>query len=446
MPFHERCSIFLKAADLLCSEKYRYKMLAATMLGQGKTAWQAEIDAIGELADFWRFNCSYAEELLSQQPPKHSQNVWNRLEYRSLEGFVLAISPFNFTAIGGNLPSSPALMGNVVIWKPSNNSILSNHIAHQILLEAGLPPGVIQFIPGSSSAYQSALNHKELSGVHFTGSTSTYYAICKTISKRLSKYNTFPRMVGETGGKNLHFIHNSADINNVVNQTVRSAFEYQGQKCSACSRMYVPESIWPEIKEKLIAQVEQIKIGPVSDFKNFISAVINKEAFDKSVRYIELAKKSDSKVKILTGGEYDDKIGYYVYPTILQAENPNVEHMKEEIFGPILTIFVYPDNQYEKYLCIADQSSKYALTASIFAQDRNAIQTASHILRHSAGNFYINDKSTGAVVGQQPFGGSRHSGTNDKAGTMLNLIRWTSVRSIKENLVPISHWSYPSNQ
>jgi 1-pyrroline-5-carboxylate dehydrogenase len=443
MPLSERCAIFLKAADLLVSDKYRYKMMAATMLGQGKTTWQAEIDAIAELADFWRFNCLFAQELYSQQPLHNSAGTWNRLEYRSLDGFVVAISPFNFTAIGGNLVSAPVLMGNVVIWKPSSHSIYSNALIYEILLEAGLPPNVIQFVPGSSELYQIALRNPRLAGIHFTGSTSSFCSIWQTVSKHLPKYHNIPRIVGETGGKNMHFVHSSADVTNVVNQTIRSAFEYQGQKCSACSRIYVPESLWPSVRESLVEQVSKLRMGPADDMTSFLSAVIHKSSFDKCLSYLNSLS---SDTQVVVGGSGDDKEGYYVQPTILLTKDPHSATMKEEIFGPILTVFVYPDHQYEKYLEIASDTSPYALTASIFASDRQAIQTALHLLRHAAGNIYINDKSTGAVVAQQPFGGSRHSGTNDKAGSQLNLTRWTSVRSIKENFIPLTNWSYPSCQ
>lgn len=445
MPFIERVAIFMKAADLL-STKYRYKVMAASILGQGKNAWQAEIDSAAELIDFWRFNCSYAEQIYADQPTEHATGTWNRVEYRPLEGFVVAISPFNFTAIGGNLASAPALMGNVVLWKPSASAVLSNYFVYQVLEEAGLPPGVIQFIPGSASVISDTLlNHPDLAGVHFTGSTAVFKQIWKKVGENIDKYKSYPRLVGETGGKNFHFIHPSADLPNAVHNTVRAAFEYQGQKCSACSRAYIPESMWPAFEKMLLEETSKLQVGGPEDFTAFCGPVINRAAFDKIKEYIDFTKKSPKEAKILVGGKCDDSKGLFIEPTIIKTTLLDFKTIKEEIFGPVLTIFVYPDAEYEKYLQECATSSTYALTGSIFATDRAVIAHASNVLRHSAGNFYINDKSTGAVVGQQPFGGARQSGTNDKAGSALNLLRWVSPRVIKENFIPLSHSSYPSN-
>jgi 1-pyrroline-5-carboxylate dehydrogenase len=447
LPFEDRAAIFLKAADLL-SHKYRYQVLAATMLGQGKTVWQAEIDAAAETIDFFRFNAKYAEEIYQQQPPLNTRGCWNRVEYRPLEGYVVAISPFNFTAIGANLSASPAIMGNVVLWKPASTSILSNWVVYQALREAGLPDGVIQFLPGSGRLIGDILiNGRDFAGIHFTGSTEVFNGIMQKAASNLSagKYRGYPRMVGETGGKDFHFVHKSADVNNVVNNTLRSAFEYQGQKCSACSRAYIPDNLWPEIKEKLVAGLKSFKQGQSDDFESFVTAVIDKNSFDNIKNYIEHAK-SSKEAEIVYGGEYDDGQGYFVKPTIIQAKDPKYKSMVEEIFGPVLTIYVYPADKYEEALRLCDDTSPYALTGSIFATDRYAIATATKLLRNSAGNFYINDKCTGAVVGQQPFGGARASGTNDKAGASLNLLRWVSPRTIKENFVPLSDWRYPHQQ
>ena len=442
LSFADRSAIFLKAADLL-STKYRYEVLAATILGQGKNAWQAEIDAAAELCDFWRFNCSFAEEIYAQQPRLHSQGIINRVEYRPLEGFVLAVAPFNFTAIGGNLASSPALMGNVVLWKPSASAVHSNFLIYRVLQEAGLPPGVIQFLPGSpKEVVQPALKHPEFAGLHFTGSTFVFQSLWNQISENIQFYRSYPRIVGETGGKNFHFIHESADILSAVNQTIRGAFEFQGQKCSASSKLFVPDSAWPEFKSILLSQMSQVKQGGPEDFSAFCGPVINRAAFDKIKGYIEYGKENSN---LLFGGHCDDSKGFFIQPTIFETDNLDCKLMKEEIFGPVLTVYVYPSGEYEKYLRIVAEHGKYALTGSIFARDREAQALASELLRHAAGNFYINDKSTGAVVGQQPFGGSRLSGTNDKAGSAMNLIRWTSMRTIKENLLPLNDFRYPSN-
>ncbi|KAI9173247.1 1-pyrroline-5-carboxylate dehydrogenase [Blastocladiella emersonii ATCC 22665] len=444
MPFADRAAVFLKAADLL-AVKYRYKLMAATMLGQGKNVWQAEIDAACELIDFWRFNAQYAQEIYRTQPPKNAPGIWNRVEYRALEGFVLAVSPFNFTAIGGNLGSAPALMGNVVVWKPAPAAILSNYIVLEILHEAGLPAGVMQFVPGDAPAIVGAsLQHPEFAGLHFTGSTAVFKKLWRDIGNNIDLYKNYPRIVGETGGKNMHMVHPSANAQQVVLQSVRSAFEYQGQKCSACSRAYVPESLWPEIKAGLVREVSKIKVGPVTDFANFVTPVINQFAFDKIKSYIEFAKAAKD-AEILVGGTYDDSKGYFIHPTVIVTTNPHFKTLEEEIFGPVLTVYVYPTDQFVETVALADKTSPYALTCALFAQDRDAIVLGTNLLRNTSGNFYVNDKSTGAVVGQQPFGGSRASGTNDKAGAAANLFRWVSARSIKENFLPIEDFIYPSN-
>jgi len=444
LSFEDRAAIFLKTADLL-SHKYRYQILAATILGQGKTVWQAEIDAAAEAIDFLRYNTKYAEEIYQQQPPDNTHGAWNRVEYRPLEGYVVAISPFNFTAIGSNLPTSPAIMGNVVLWKPASTSILSNWVIYQALREAGLPPGVIQFLPGSGKLIGDILiNSRDFAGIHFTGSTEVFNGIMHKTATNLQSglYKSYPRMVGETGGKDFHFVHESADVDNFVNSTIRAAFEYQGQKCSACSRAYIPDNLWPAIKEKFIAALKEMKQGQSDDFEAFSSAVIDKNSFENIKKYIEHAKASPD-AEIVAGGEYDDSVGYFIKSTIILAKTPKYKSMEEEIFGPVLTVYVYPHNQYEETLRLCDQTSPYALTGSIFATDRYAIAQASKILRNSAGNFYVNDKCTGAVVGQQPFGGARASGTNDKAGSSLNLLRWVSPRTIKEQFLLCKDWRYP---
>eukprot|EP01132_Coremiostelium_polycephalum_P000792 gene792-984_t len=448
LPFEDRAAIFLKTADLL-NTKYRYDILAATMLGQGKTVWQAEIDAAAETIDFLRFNPKYAEEIYSQQPPANSVGTWNRVEYRPLEGYVVAISPFNFTAIGANLPSSPALMGNVVLWKPASTAILSNYIVFKAFREAGLPDGVIQFIPGAGRVVGDyLLDNKHFAGLHFTGSTGVFNGIYKKTADNLVKglYRGYPRIVGETGGKDFHFLHNSGDVDHFVFNTLRASFEYQGQKCSACSRAYIPASLWPEIKEKLIAGVKQMKLGQSDDFSVFVSAVIDKNSFNNIQSYIEHAKANPNDAEIIVGGKCDSSVGWFVEPTIIHAKDPHYKSMEEEIFGPVLTLYVYEDDKYEETLRLCDSTSPYALTGAIFAKCRYAINQASTLLRNSAGNFYINDKCTGAVVGQQPFGGARASGTNDKAGASLNLLRWVSARTIKENFVPLTGFTYPYMQ
>ncbi|KAG0233070.1 1-pyrroline-5-carboxylate dehydrogenase [Actinomortierella wolfii] len=443
-PFSDRAAIFLKAADLI-STKYRYKIMAATMLGQGKNAWQAEIDAAAELIDFFRFGVKYAEELYSVQPPQNSAFTWNRTEYRPLEGFVFAVSPFNFTAIGGNLAGAPVLMGNVCVWKPAPAATYASYVVYEILREAGLPAGVIQFIPGPApEVVGQVLKHPEFAALHFTGSTHVFRKLWKDIGNNIENYKSYPRIVGETGGKNFHMVHKSANVKSVVLNTIRSAFEYQGQKCSACSRAYFPDNLWPEIKAGLLENHARIQQGPVDEFQNFMGPVINKFSFDKIKSYIDWAK-SDKESEIIAGGTYDDSVGYYVQPTIIVTTNPKSKTMVEEIFGPVLTIYVYKAEEYEKTLELVATSSMYALTGSLFSQDRYATIVGANALRDAAGNFYINDKSTGAVVGQQPFGGGRASGTNDKAGSAAILSRFVSPRSIKESFVDLEEFIYPSN-
>jgi len=442
MSFESRAAVFLKAADLLTT-KWRGKVMAATMLGQAKTAWQAEIDCMAEAADFFRFNAKFAESLYAQQPPENSQHIWNRLQYRPLEGFVYAVSPFNFTAIGANLPCAPAQMGNVTLWKPSSTAMLSNYLVYQVLAEAGLPEGVINFLPGHGKEISDEVfKHRDFAGLHFTGSTATFKSLWRQISDNLDGFRAYPRIVGETGGKNFHIVHESADLDNAVINTVRSAFEYQGQKCSACSRVYVPDTMWPQFKDKMLSIVSQIKMGPSDDFSNFMSAVIDENSFNRLESAIQRAK-NDPDCEIIAGGQTDKSKGYFVPPTIVVSTNPSSWHMVSEMFGPVLTVYVYPTNKFSDILTLADNTSEYGLTGSIFANDRMVIDQAQDALRNAAGNFYINDKSTGAVVGQQPFGGARGSGTNDKAGSVLNLLRWVSPRSVKENFVPATAWTYP---
>jgi 1-pyrroline-5-carboxylate dehydrogenase len=442
--------VFLKAADLI-STKYRYEIMAATMLGQGKNAWQAEIDAAAELIDFFRFNVRFAEELYQQQPPLNSSAVWNRLEYRPLEGFVYAISPFNFTAIGGNLPGAPALMGNVVVWKPSPSAVASNYLVHQILLEAGLPPGVIQFVPGDAEEVTKVvLDHAQFASLHYTGSTAVFRKLYGQIAEGIveGKYKGYPRIVGETGGKNFHLIHRSADISNAVYHTVRGAFEYQGQKCSACSRAYVPASRWEDFRSLIVSEVEKLKIGPAEELSNFIGPVIHEASFKKLSKVIEDAKKDDD-LELVVGGKVDDSEGFFVHPTIYKTKSPSHRNMTTEFFGPILTIYVYDDSAataFEDICQTVDQATDYGLTGAVFAQDREVIRYAEEALRNSAGNFYINCKCTGAVVGQQAFGGARASGTNDKAGSMNILSRFVSPRAMKEEFLSAGGVTYPSNE
>ncbi|KAL5491336.1 hypothetical protein EMCRGX_G016608 [Ephydatia muelleri] len=443
MPLEQRAAVFLKAADLITT-KYRMEVLATTMLGQAKTAFQAEIDATCELADFLRFGVQYAMEIHKSQPSLHSNRTWNRTVYRGLEGFVAAISPFNFTAIGGNLVSSPALMGNVVLWKPSDTAMLSNWTVFKVLREAGVPDGVINFVPANGPLFGDVVvSSPHLAAINFTGSTRTFKHLWGQVGKNIDSYRTYPRLVGECGGKNFHYVHPSADPETVVNSSIRSAFEYSGQKCSAASRMYIPESLWPQVRDGMVTIMKKMKIGSPEDFTSFTSAVIDEAAFKRIAQYIDLAK-SNSELKILVGGVANDSVGYFIEPTLIQTTNPKHRIFEEEIFGPVLSVYVYHDKDWESVLHLVDETSPYGLTGSVFARDRAAIQKASAVLRNSAGNFYINDKSTGAVVGQQPFGGARASGTNDKAGAAPYLLRWVSPVTIKETFVPITDWSYPS--
>ncbi|RMF59764.1 MAG: L-glutamate gamma-semialdehyde dehydrogenase [Calditrichaeota bacterium] len=441
MPWEHRVSIFLKAADLLAGP-WRSTLNAATMLGQSKTVFQAEIDSACELIDFWRFNSYYMTQLMADQPYS-PRGMWNRMEYRPLEGFVFAVTPFNFTSIAGNLPTSPAIVGNVALWKPASSAVYSAYFIMKLLEEAGLPKGVINFVPGSGGQVGTpAMNSPHLSGIHFTGSTATFQAMWKTVGENIANYKYYPRIVGETGGKDFIFAHKTADVDALVVAALRAAFEYQGQKCSAASRMYIPRSIWPEFKDKYVAQVKEIKMGDPMDFTNFMTAVIDKAAFESIVSYIDYAKNS-SEAEFITGGGYDGSKGWFIEPTTIVTTNPHFKTMEEEIFGPVLTIYVYEDEKFDETLELCDNTSPYGLTGAIFAQDREAIIKMSDALRNAAGNFYINDKPTAAVVGQQPFGGSRASGTNDKAGSAMNLLRWMSVRSIKETMVPPKDWRYP---
>jgi len=439
--FEDRAAVFLRAAEMLAGT-HRQLLNAATMLGQSKTAYQAEIDSACELIDFLRFNVHYAERIYAEQPDS-APGVWNRLDHRPLEGFVYAITPFNFTAIGGNLPTAPALMGNAVVWKPSATAMLSNWYFYRLLVEAGLPPGVINFLPGDSIQVSDVLlSDRRLAGIHFTGSTAVFHTLWRSIANNLDRYAGYPRIVGETGGKDFILAHTSADLDALAVGIVRGAYEYQGQKCSAASRAYIPDTIWPEVRDRVVPLIEDIRVGDVADFRNFMGAVIDRRAFTRLKDHLEAAKR-DPGVKVLAGGGTDDSVGYFVQPTLLQAENPAYRLMCEEIFGPVLTVHVYPAGKWQETLKLVDQTSPYALTGAVFARDRTAIAEADRALRHSAGNYYINDKPTGAVVGQQPFGGSRASGTNDKAGSILNLLRWVSPRSIKETLSPPKEYRYP---
>jgi 1-pyrroline-5-carboxylate dehydrogenase len=446
MEWHDRIAVFLKAADLLSSTEWRYILNAATMLGQSKNVFQAEIDSAAELADFFRFNAYYAMKIYEDQPLHSPPGMWNRMEYRPLEGFIFAVAPFNFTSICGNLPTSPALMGNVALLKPASSSVYSAYWIMKLLEAAGLPEGVINFIPGSGSKVgKIVMDSPDFGGIHFTGSTPTFQSMWKTAANNLSKYKSYPRIVGETGGKDFIFAHASSDLKALGTALIRGAFEYQGQKCSAASRAYIPKSIWNSLKEFMIDELKTVRMGDVQDFSNFMNAVIDKNAFDSITSYIEYAKNS-SEAEILFGGNYDDSIGYFIEPTLVLTTNPKFKTMEEEIFGPVLTIYVYDDNKYEETLHLCDETSPYSLTGAIFAQDRKAIELADKILTNAAGNFYINDKPTGAVVGQQPFGGARASGTNDKAGSYLNLLRWVSARTIKENFIPPKDYRYPFMQ
>jgi 1-pyrroline-5-carboxylate dehydrogenase len=442
MPYQMRATIFMKAAELL-SQKYRYTLNAATMLCQSKNPNQAEIDSAAELIDFWRFNTYYMQEIYKQQPTYSPQGMLNFSEHRALEGFIFAVTPFNFTSIAGNLPTAPALLGNVALWKPASTSVYSNYFIMKILQEAGLPDGVVNFLPGDGGEVGNpVLDSADLAGIHFTGSTGTFGNMWKRIGENIRSYKAYPRIVGETGGKDFIFAHTSASVPALATAIVRGAYEYQGQKCSAVSRLYVPNSLWKSLKELLKEQLSTIKIGIVQDFSNFMNAVIDKKSFDKTMSYIEHAKQSNE-AEIIFGGKGDDISGYFIEPTIIQTTNPSYQSMVEEIFAPVLSVFAYPDEKYEETLDICDKTSPYALTGAIFANDRKAIVAAFDRLRHAAGNFYINDKPTGAVVGQQPFGGGRGSGTNDKAGSLTNLQRWISSRTIKETFVPITDYRYP---
>lgn len=441
MRWEERAAIFLKAAELLAG-KYRYQLNAAAMLSAGKTVFQAEIDAACELIDFLRFNVYFAEQIYRNQPIS-SPGVWNYLQHRPLEGFVFAVTPFNFTAIAGNLPTAPAIMGNTVVWKPASSLVYTPYLFMRILEEAGLPPGVINFVPGSGGAVGDVcLVHPDLAGVHFTGSTPVFQKMWKTIGENIASYKSYPRLVGETGGKDFVFAHASADVDQLVTALVRGAFEYQGQKCSAASRAYIPASLWPEVEKGVRQALGTIAMGPTTDFRNFVSAVIDRSAFDTITSFIKEAKASD-RAKIIAGGGFDDRVGYFIEPTVILAQDPHYTTMVEEIFGPVLSIYVYEDSAYEDTLKLCDTSSIYGLTGSIFARDRRAVSLAMARLEHAAGNFYINDKPTGAVVGQQPFGGGRASGTNDKAGAMTNLLRWVSPRTVKETFVAPTTYEYP---
>ena len=439
--WEERAAIFLKAAELL-AVKYRALMNAGSMLNGGKTVFQAEIDAACELIDFLRFNVAYAQQIYENQP-ESSPGVWNFVQYRPLEGFVFAVTPFNFTAIAGNLPTAPAIMGNTVVWKPASSLVYTPWLLMQILEEAGLPPGVINFVPGSGGDVgDTALASPHLAGVHFTGSTRVFQQMWQTIGGNIERYHSYPRIVGETGGKDFVFAHASADVPVLVTALVRGSFEYQGQKCSAASRAYIPRSLWPEVKASLESEIAKISMGPPTDFRNFFGAVIDRGAFDSIKEYIDYTRETAG-AEVIIGGGCDDSVGYYIEPTVILAEDPKFRTMVEEIFGPVLTVHVYDDQAYEETLELCDSSSMYALTGAIIANDRSAASLAIAKLEHAAGNFYINDKPTGAVVGQQPFGGGRASGTNDKAGSAANLMRWVSTRTIKETFVPPTSFEYP---
>ena len=437
--FDDRAAVFLRAAELLTTT-WRSTVVAATMLGQSKTAFQAEIDAASELVDFWRFNVAFAQELLSEQPDS-THSVWNQMEYRPLEGFVYAVSPFNFTAIGGNLAGAPALMGNAVLWKPASTSMLSSYYVMRLLETAGLPPGVINFLPGDAVTISNTiLDHPDLAGIHFTGSTGVFNSMWQKVGQNLGKYRGYPRLVGETGGKDFIVVHASADPQEVAVAAVRGAFEFQGQKCSAASRMYVPKSRWNDIRDRMVAMMKEIKVGDVRDFRNFMGAVIDRKSFDKISGYIEDGTKN---ANVIQGGGCKGDEGYFIEPTLVESADPSYRLLCEEIFGPVLSVYVYDDAKWSETLELVDRTSPYALTGAVFSRDRAAIVEAAAALRNAAGNFYINDKPTGAVVGQQPFGGARASGTNDKAGSKMNLVRWVSARTVKETFAPPSDYKYP---
>jgi 1-pyrroline-5-carboxylate dehydrogenase len=439
--FEDRAAVFLRAAEAMATT-LRDDVNAATMLNQSKTVHQSEIDAVCEAIDFLRFNVHFAQRLYRDQPLS-AGGMWNQIDYRPLEGFVYAVTPFNFTAIASNLPAAPALMGNTVVWKCASSTVYSNYKMAQIFEEAGLPPGVINFVPGDAEAISSVvLGHRDLGGIHFTGSTDVFQGMYRTVGENIASYRSYPRLVGETGGKDFLIAHVSADLAALAAAVVRGGYEFQGQKCSALSRLYVPDSLWPGLKECLVDTIQGIRMGDVADFTNFMGAVIDARSFKKISGYIEAAKKS-ADVSVLTGGETDDSEGYFIRPTLLQAKKPDYRTMCEEIFGPVVTVYVYPEREWTATLNLVDKTTPYALTGAVFANDRNAILEARQTLRYAAGNFYINDKPTGAVVGQQPFGGARASGTNDKAGSLLNLLRWVSPRTIKETFVPPSEYRYP---
>jgi 1-pyrroline-5-carboxylate dehydrogenase len=438
-PWEERAAIFLRAAELLTTT-WRSTLNAATMLGQSKTAFQAEIDSACEMIDFWRYNPAYAQDLYSEQPVS-DHTMWNQIDYRPLEGFVYAVTPFNFTAIGGNLPTAPALMGNTVVWKPASTAMLSAHYIMKLLEAAGLPPGVINLVGGDAAAISEvALDHPDLAGVHFTGSTGVFNSMWKTIGSNMSRYRSYPRIVGETGGKDFIVAHASADPEQIAVAIARGGYEYQGQKCSAASRVYVPRSLWNAVRDRTVAMIGEIKVGDVRDFRNFMGAVIDKKAFDKIGSYI---KEPGGNAKVLAGGSTKGEQGYFIEPTFVEATDAGHRLLSEEIFGPVVTAHVYDDAKWSETLQIVDKTSPYALTGAVFSQDRRATREAATALRNAAGNFYINDKPTGAVVGQQPFGGSRASGTNDKAGSKLNLVRWVSARTVKETFAPPRDYRYP---
>lgn len=443
LPWEQRAAVFLRAAALLRGP-FRDRLNAATMLGQSKTAHQAEIDAACELIDFFNFNVDYLTRLYREQP-NSSPDTWNRVEYRPLDGFVFAVTPFNFTSIAGNLPTAPALCGNTVVWKPASTAVLSGAVIMELLHAAGLPPGVINFVPGPASAIGDiVLAHRDLAGIHFTGSTPVFKQMWRSVGNNIDNYACYPRLVGETGGKDFVFAHPSADVNSLANNLLRGAFEYQGQKCSAASRAYVPDNLWPQLREQLGDGVASIKVGDVSDFSNFMGAVIDARSYAKLREAIEEARsRQGGRVDQVIGGESDDKHGFFIRPAVIVATEPEYRTMKEELFGPVLSIYVYPQARFDETLALCERSSEYALTGAIFSENRAAIAEATEVLRHAAGNFYINDKPTGAVVGQQPFGGSRASGTNDKAGSLWNLMRWVSPRTIKETFTPLRGYRYP---
>jgi 1-pyrroline-5-carboxylate dehydrogenase len=439
--FEDRAAVFLRAAELMANT-WRDTTNAATMLNQSKTVHQSEIDAVCESIDFLRFNVHFAEQIYDNQP-LNSPGMWNRLDYRPLEGFIYTVTPFNFTSIGANLSSAPALMGNCVIWKPASSTVYSNYYIFKLFEAAGLPPGVINFVPGDASAIsQVLLNHPDLAGIHFTGSTEVFQRMWRTIGENIANYKTYPRLVGETGGKDFILAHASADPDALITAIIRGGFEYQGQKCSAASRVYIPDSVWKRIKDKLVETTNSLAVGDVADFRNFMGAVIDRAAFKRLAGYIEEARRSED-AQVIAGGGTDDSVGYFIKPTLIQVRRPDYRTMCEELFGPVVTLYVYPEKQWLEMLSVVDTTSPYGLTGGVFATDRSAVADADRALRFAAGNFYVNDKPTGAVVGQQPFGGSRASGTNDKAGSMMNLLRWVSARTIKENFVPPTDYRYP---